>query len=283
MQLTFLGSNSLAPTGEWWAATLMRAFTTPFWFAPAPAPLRAPVSPARSGPSGRTTVGVGSESQCFSDPTILQRTIESERIRIAQQAHDDIGSVLTGLRACIVVAQERRVRAGLPPERLLDDARTLADFAFHAVRHIATEVRPAIIDQLGVWSALDWHIGTLVRRTNMQCELRIDEALAEYDLGPARELAIYRIVQEAVTNVEKHAFARRLLISASRSDSELFVTVADDGVGLGDGRQVRADALGIRGIVEQVRAFGGTCTLHSQQDKGTAVHLTLPLENDDAG
>lgn len=276
----FIGANALGNLGQWWTETLVRALTTPLWLSLAPQAAKARAIPASR--ASRECRAIGGELRRVADRALLQRTGASERIRIAQQVHDDIGGVLTGLRACVVVSQERAARAGLPPDPLLDDARALADLAFHAVRNVATNVRPAILDQLGVWAAFDWHLGKLARRSNMDCELRVDDAFRSSRLGCARELAIYRIVQEAVTNVERHACAGHLLISATRSASELFVTVADDGIGLGQGDPARDGALGIRGMRDQACAFGGSVTVSSHRNKGTVVHLALPLGTGDA-
>jgi len=275
----FVGANVLGPIGEWWADTLVRAFTAPLWLAPGPQTENAQALPAGSAPIEFRALG--GEPRRVADRALVQRAGESERLRIAQQVHDDLGGVLTGLRACVVVSQERAALAGRQPDPLLDDARALAELAFHAVRNVATDVRPVILDQLGVWAALDWHLGKLARRSSMHCDLHVDEELAQSDLGRARELAIYRIVQEAVTNVERHACAWQLLISATRSPSELLMTVTDDGVGIGQSGRGRDGALGIRGMVEQARAFGGSLTIKSRQNKGTVVHLALPLGNAD--
>jgi two-component system sensor histidine kinase UhpB len=215
------------------------------------------------------------------DQTLWQRASESARRRITQQVHDDIGSVLTGLKACIAVSRQRAEQAGLMADPLLDDASALAELAFEAVRHIATDLRPALLDQRGVWGALEWHVDKLARRTNIRCELRVDEAVAGLDLGRECELALYRIVQEALTNVERHSCAWQLSVDASRNANELCVTVVDDGVGIGDREQGISSALGMRGMRERARAAGGTLAVQSQHNKGTVVRLHLPLGNCD--
>jgi two-component system sensor histidine kinase UhpB len=235
-----------------------------------------PGSRATARPAAAESRTTGGERR-VADRTLWQRASERERYRLTQQVHDDIGGILTGLKACIAVSLQRAAQAGLAPDPLLDDACALAELAFEAVRHIATDLRPAILDQLGVWGALEWHVDKLARRTNMRCELRVDQAVAAFDLGRDRELALYRIVHEALTNVERHACAWQLSVDATLNATELCVSVADDGVGMGDRDQGNASALGMRGMRERARAAGGTFTVQSQHNKGTVVRLILPL------
>ncbi len=283
MQSTFnAAAGEPADAGGWWAESMIRAFAAPLWLASL---AKDSVAQTTSEPPGLPAPieyrALGSDPRRGDDRNLEQHASERERHRIAQQVHDDLGGVLTGLKACIAVSRERAAHAGLPPDPLLDDACALAELAFDAVRHIATDLRPAILDQMGVWGALDWHVSKLARRTNMHCDLRVDQTVTASDLGRARELAIYRIVQEALTNVERHACAWQVSVRATRSATELCVTVADDGVGIGEVGRGIGSTLGIRGMRERARAVDGTFAVQSQHNKGTVVLLTLPLENCD--
>ncbi|MDQ2988204.1 MAG: histidine kinase, partial [Pseudomonadota bacterium] len=118
--------------------------------------------------------------------------LEAERARIAQEIHDELGGLLTGLKACIAVAIERAARAGLPANPLLDEAALLAGAAFEAVRRIAANLHPAVIDLVGLWAALASQMGALARRSDMGCECLVDSGLVTIDLGRERELAVFR-------------------------------------------------------------------------------------------
>lgn len=203
---------------------------------------------------------------------------EAERARIAQEIHDDLGGLLTGLKACIAVAIERAARAGLPPDPLLADASVLAGAAFDAVRRIATNLHPAVLDRHGVWQALTWHVSALARRSGLRCEYLVDARLSSLALGSERELAIFRIVQEALANVERHAGAATVSVRAVHTGRALCLTVADDGVGVGMPRS--SAALGIPGMTQRAHAFRGTLTV-SSYGAGTVLRLKLPLEGCD--
>lgn len=201
---------------------------------------------------------------------------EAERERIAQDIHDELGGVLTGLKACISVAIERAARAGLPADPLLNDASALAGAAFEAVRRIATNLHPAILDRHGLWEALASQVIALARRSDLCCECLVDRRLAAIELGRERELAIFRIAQEALANVERHAGASAMSLRAVRSGRLLCMTVADDGIGIGQGRQRAGASLGIRGMMQRALACDGTLTVRSY-GAGTVLRLSMPL------
>lgn len=204
--------------------------------------------------------------------------LEVERARIAQEIHDELGGVLTGLKACISVAIERAARAGLPANPLLDDAAVLAGAAFDAVRRIATNLHPAVIDMVGLWAALASQVSALARRSDMCCECLVDSGLAAIDLGRERELAVFRIVQESLANVERHARASAVSLRAVRRGRWLCVTVADDGIGIAPRRP--AVSLGIRGMTQRALACGGTLSVNSY-GAGTVLCLAMPVEDCD--
>ena len=205
---------------------------------------------------------------------------EAERARIAQDIHDELGGVLTGLKACISVVIERAARAGLPADPLLGDAAALAGAAFDAVRRIAANLHPAILDRHGLWEALASQVSALARRSDMCCECLVDSGLATTGLGRERELAVFRIVQEALTNVERHAGASAVSLRAVRSGRLLCMSVADDGVGIGPQRALAS--LGIRGMMQRALACNGALTVCSY-GAGTVLRLTMPLGECDGG
>lgn len=271
-------------SGEWWPETLFHAVTAPLWLASMESPTgQDSVTPRPSGPEERELRSSGTQPRRMDDRDVGECAREHERLRIAQQLHDDLGCVLTGLKACVVVSRERAAQAGLAPDPLLDDASALADVAFEAMRNATREIRPVVLDQLGVWGALEWHISKLKRRTGLKCDFRIDKPAAAPPIDPQRELAIYRITLEAVTNVERHSAAWQLTLHATWDAKQLCVIIADDGVGVGESRQAAHLSLGIRGMRERARALGGAVTLHSEFNKGTVVRLTLPLGDGDGG
>ncbi len=199
---------------------------------------------------------------------------EDERKRIAGEIHDELGGLLTGIKAYVCVAQERSTRHGRPADPQLTDAAQLADTAMASVRRIITDLRPSILDQLGVWAAIEWYAGQIEKQSGLRCRVEIDEAaIAELDVKSSN--TVFRIVQEALTNVVRHARASRIDIRVSQADGAVTVAVADDGNGLaGSGER---ETWGIAGMHERARHCGAELSVTPRQAQGTTVALRLPL------
>jgi two-component system sensor histidine kinase UhpB len=209
----------------------------------------------------------------------LERTKEAERKRIAQEIHDELGGLLTGIKAYVSVYLERGVRAGTPPDPLLVDAVALADTGFQAVRRVITDLRPSVLDQLGVWAALEWYADQIEKRSGLTCVCTIEAGVAATELGPELSTMLFRVVQEALTNAERHAEASAVSIQAEFEDGALVVAVRDDGNGIEDAaRRLKRESWGIVGMYERARYFGGELTITGKAGKGTSVVLRLPME-----
>jgi two-component system sensor histidine kinase UhpB len=208
----------------------------------------------------------------------LERIKEAERKRIAQEIHDELGGLLTGIKAYVSVYLERTARTGVPPDQLLVDAVALADTGFHAVRKVITDLRPSVLDQLGVWAALEWYTEQIGKRSGLACTCTIDASAAAIEPGPELSTMLFRIVQEALTNAVRHAEASQVAISARIVDDQLFVEVRDNGKGINTDPQVNHDSWGLVGMYERARYFGGQLTIDGQPGAGSSVKLSLPLE-----
>jgi len=205
---------------------------------------------------------------------------ENERKRIAQEIHDELGSLLTGIKAYVSVSVERSVHAGLPADPLLVDASRLADDALEAVRRVITDLRPSVLDQLGVWEALGWYANQIEARSGVVCDCVIDPSAILTHLDSAPSTMLFRIVQEALTNVLRHAEASHVSIYATQRDGMLTLEIKDDGKGIEtEPTQLNSHSWGLQGMRERARHFGGTLTITGQAGLGTAVVLNLPLEN----
>ena len=137
----------------------------------------------------------------------LERVREDERVRIARELHDDLGSTLTGVRWAIALAIERAQQATPPGDAQLPQALQLVDSAVDAMRRIINDLRPSVLDHLGVWTAIEWYAGQIEERTGLQCEVSISTEVAAIDVDPERATAMFRIVQEALNNLVRHAQA----------------------------------------------------------------------------
>jgi two-component system sensor histidine kinase UhpB len=208
----------------------------------------------------------------------LENIKEAERKRIAQEIHDELGGLLTGIKANVSVYLERAARAGIPPDPLLVDTTNLAATGFQAVRRVITDLRPSVLDQLGVWAALEWHAEQIEKRSGLSCSCAIDASAAGVEMGPERSTMLFRVVQEALTNVVRHADASRVSVRAAFEDNTLMVEVRDDGKGIEATRQDNSGSWGIVGMYERARFFGGELTITGKAGQGTSVVLRLPME-----
>jgi signal transduction histidine kinase len=200
---------------------------------------------------------------------------EEERRRIARELHDEVGQVLGALKVEIEVAQ-RSIESSGGSSLVLAEAQTIADSALKTVRNITQQMHPAALDDLGLVPAIDSALRGLARRQNIRAELH------QTDL-PDRlprdvELAAYRIVQEAVTNVAKHASASEVHVHLTHLKDRLLIEVEDDGVGFVEDidRPIIARGLGLISVRERAARLGGTFNILSTPGEGTRVIVSLP-------
>jgi signal transduction histidine kinase len=200
---------------------------------------------------------------------------EEERRRIARELHDEVGQVLSALKVEIEVAQ-RTIEAGGGSPRVLSEAQSIADGALKTVRTITQQLHPATLDDLGLAAAIDSSLRGLARRQEIRAELH------QKDL-PDRlprdvELAAYRIVQEAITNVSKHANATECHVHLTHLKDRLLIEVEDDGVGFVEDidRPIIARGLGLISVRERAARLGGTFNILSTPGEGTRLIVSLP-------
>jgi signal transduction histidine kinase len=143
------------------------------------------------------------------------------------------------------------------------------------VRKIATELRPGILDELGIAAAIEWLAKDFQHRTGLECTVATSGVDRAFDT--ARTTAVFRIVQEALTNVTRHAKASRVHISLEKEDETLILEVRDDGIGLPEERVPDSNSLGLIGIRERVLLLGGETAITGARGEGTLVRVTLPL------
>jgi PAS domain S-box-containing protein len=201
---------------------------------------------------------------------------EDERKRIAQEVHDELGGLLTGIKAYIGVAIER---AGSDADPLLAEASGLAQDAITTVRRIITDLRPSVLDQLGLWAALEWQVEQATQRAGLRSVCSIAPEAGSLELDDARCIMLFRVVQEALTNVVRHARASRVTLDADCRDGCLLLAVIDDGCGIAMERLQNRESWGIIGMQERVRHFGGELRIAPGELQGTVLRLRLPLES----
>jgi signal transduction histidine kinase len=206
----------------------------------------------------------------------LQAVREEERTAVAREVHDELGQLLTVLKMDI-----SWLGGKLPEEHhhLVKKTREMAkhiDETIKTVQKISAELRPGILDDLGLMAAIEWQAQEFQKRTGIICEFH---GTPECDnLDRSRSTALFRIFQETLTNVYRHAEATRAWLTLTESDNELIATVTDNGKGITKKQTTNPKSLGFIGMRERVRFFGGEVTINRIPDGGTTVQVIIPLD-----
>ncbi|MGZ3237597.1 MAG: PAS domain S-box protein [Burkholderiaceae bacterium] len=199
---------------------------------------------------------------------------EQERTRIARELHDDLGQQLTGLKLDLSWLSSR-VKEGRPltPDKI-DDMRQSLDVAISSVRRISAELRPLILDDLGFEEALTWQAKEFAKRAGLDVKLNLQaiELVKNDELATA----IYRIVQESLTNIARHANAKNVEISLTADEEHLVLTVSDNGNGIAEGH--KSDGFGLVSMRERANAFGGNFQISSDQGHGATIRVEFNLD-----
>ena len=205
----------------------------------------------------------------------LQGAIEEERTRIAREVHDELGAALTAIRfelSAIAAAMPGGERA---PGDALAASIGRVDAAIGVTRRICGDLRPSLLDHVGLWAAIEWLVEDLGGRTGIRCTVDLEKGGEVPDSECAT--ALFRIVQEAVTNTVRHAGASKLHVAARASGGELVIEVSDDGRGIREGELARPDAFGIIGMQERAHACRGRVLIEGGRVHGTRVQVRVPL------
>ena len=215
-----------------------------------------------------------SETQLRELSAHLETVREEEKARIAREVHDELGQMLTVLK--LETSMCELAYAQLDPglnERLNSMKRLIAQL-FQLVRDVATALRPPILDA-GIASAIEWQARRFEARTHIPCLVQVPENLPA--LSDAKAIGLFRILQEALTNVMRHAQAHTVELTLSVEGADLRLTISDDGVGFVE-TQGRPVSFGVVGMRERVLMMGGQLSLHSEPGEGTTLSVTVPLD-----
>jgi PAS domain S-box-containing protein len=212
----------------------------------------------------------------------LSEIREEERKSIARELHDQVGQALTALKLDLEWTRGQFGAAPAPETRTrLSAMEALLDETLDTTRRISATLRPAILDDLGLPAALRWQAAEFTQRTGVACETRLPDA--DPPLAPATALALFRILQEALTNVARHAGAKNVRIGLTLEGSSAVLTVADDGRGIAPELLSQRTSLGLMGMRERALAFGGTLELSAEVGRGTTVEVRVPVGPPETG
>jgi signal transduction histidine kinase len=207
----------------------------------------------------------------------LQRLQEDEKAKIAREIHDDLGGTLAAAKIDLQLLSDK-LPGDDPQQTRVARIMAAIDDAVQVKRRIIEDLRPTMLDNLGIGAALRWQCSEYAKRSGAPCRVELsDENLR---LSAAYSIAFYRIVQEALTNIAKYASAKNVAVSLQRVGERWILRVADDGVGIDTSVRHNPTAHGIVSMRERVRALGGEFSIQGQRGRGTVVEITVPVERD---
>jgi signal transduction histidine kinase len=203
---------------------------------------------------------------------------EEERSRIAREVHDELGQALTGLKIDLSTLA-RDVRNRLPDAEQRVDAMTrLVGETIDFVRELSAQLRPPVLDDVGLAAAIEWQAQEFQSRTGVVC--RLVSSLPDEELPTDVSTALFRILQEALTNVARHAGATFVHIRLDKADSVIILTVTDNGRGITPEEIENVRSLGLVGMRERSLLLGGNVTITGQPGNGTTVTARIPVVYD---
>lgn len=204
----------------------------------------------------------------------LQQISEAERAKLARDIHDELGSLLVAGKMDAAWVQNRVRGADAAAAKKLQGLLGVLDQAIAIKRRVTEELHPTLLDNLGLGAALQWHVKDACGRAGLVPDIKVPAE--EIELPDQVAVALFRIVQEALTNTVKYAKARKVTVALSRSPAGVALVVADDGVGLPPQSERREAAHGILGMRERVRALRGELVIRSKPNAGTSIEVFVP-------
>ncbi len=208
----------------------------------------------------------------------LQSVREDERTKIAREIHDELGQQLTGLYFEFSSVRTMRTKRDTELEEVLDRINDLIDQLISSVQRISSELRPAILDDLGLIPAIEWEVSQFQKRTNILTELNI--GFSELNLSKSLATVIFRILQESLTNVARHSKANKVSIDLNLRNDNFIMEINDNGVGISEEKLSDPHSIGLIGMKERAYACKGELIIESKPNKGTKIIFKLPLNGE---
>ena len=212
--------------------------------------------------------------------TKLESIREEEKSRIAIEIHDEFGQVLTALKMDLAYIVRNLARAGESQHEhtiaKLNTMSKIIDSTVEKVRQIATDLRPDVLDDVGLLGAVSIFAQEFQARTGIICKTSLPAE--QFPIPPDRSTAVFRVVQESLTNVVRHAHATTVEIQLVYDDNKVLLEIRDDGQGISDAQVAGKKSIGLVGMRERARLFGGTFSIQGVPGKGTVLRVAIPLQ-----
>lgn len=207
----------------------------------------------------------------------LQTVREEERASIAREIHDDLGQLLTAAKINISELEKFLPKRKKEESRRINNVKRLLDSASGTIHKISTDLRPSILDDLGLSAAIEWQADEFHKHTGIKCNIKIKPE--EIVLDDKLSITLYRIVQEALTNVTRHSRATKVDVSLTKQNNNLCLTVKDNGVGINEEKINHPYSYGLIGIRERILFWKGTFDIVGIKDKGTTLTINISLND----
>ncbi len=205
----------------------------------------------------------------------LQMVREEERTRIARRIHDDMGQALTALKIDLSWLNKRLANDQDGIREKLQSMVALINETIETVHHVSADLRPGILDDFGLSAAIEWQAEEFEKRTGMECRTRFTPH--EFDLSKEKSTNLFRIVQEALTNVIRHANATKVEINLDEKDGKLLLEIVDNGKGITESAITHPKSFGLIGIKERVHSMGGEVDIAGSANAGTRLTVKMPI------
>ncbi len=204
----------------------------------------------------------------------LQATQEEDRQHISREIHDELGTVLTALKYDLAWIKRRMTNSTTAIDDKLKAMSDTVDTIVHTIQTICARLRPGLLDDMGLAAAIEWQANKTARMARLACRTDLDE---DIDLDQERSTVLFRIFQELMTNVLRHAKANRIQISLKQQGNEIFLKVTDNGIGISGDQLSDKHALGLIGIRERATSHGGYFLINGSTEEGTIAMVTMPI------
>ena len=207
----------------------------------------------------------------------LQAAREEERKGIAREIHDELGQELTALKMDLTWLKGKLRKDQKPISSKVDVMTRLTNTMIRTIKRLTSKLRPPVLDDLGVVPAIEWEADEFQKRYGIECELVFEPE--DFDLDPDLSTAVYRIVQETLTNVARHARASKVVGNFQVVSDSLKIVIRDNGIGITKQKAMDPNSFGILGMHERVEQFGGDISIKGRKGSGTTVTIRLPLKS----
>ena len=201
---------------------------------------------------------------------------EDEKARIARELHDELGQLLTALKMDLAWVRERTAPGATAAK--MEQMVGLLDQTVSATRRISADLRPLMLDDLGLADAATWLVDDFGKRSSIQCRIQVSGAEAIERLPKSAATAIYRAIQESLTNIGRHSGARNAWIMLRDGDGAIEVEVEDDGRGIAPEDLAKSSSLGLKGMRERIAFLGGSLEIARAPRGGTRLRVRVPLQ-----